>query len=119
MKSPLSTYRAKRFQAGKMTLALSVLPWVAWVLWLGQNIPFDDTVAHHRWVMKINILFTAGVCISLVALILLLLGNGWKRVLYAGLASGLLLFYLATLLVGGIELAASLSLKRVSHTRLD
>jgi hypothetical protein len=100
MKSPLSKHRAKRFQVGQVILVLSVLPWLAWVLWLGHNNPFDDPVAHHRWLMKINILFTAGVCISLVALIFLLFGNGLKRGLYAALASGLLLFYLASLLVG-------------------
>ena len=103
MKSSLPKHRTKRFQVGQVILVLSVLPWLAWVLWLGHNNSFDDPVAHHRWLTKIIILFTAGVCISLVALIFLLFGlfgNGLKPGLYAALASALFLFYLASLLVG-------------------
>jgi hypothetical protein len=50
--------------------------------------------------MRLEVDFVTGVFVSLAAFVLLLFGRGWKRVLCAVMALCLLLFYLATLLVG-------------------
>jgi hypothetical protein len=50
--------------------------------------------------MRLEADFAAGILVSLAALIFLLFGRGWKRVLCTAMAVGLLLFYLATALVG-------------------
>ncbi|HEU4982348.1 MAG TPA: hypothetical protein VFT88_06685 [Acidobacteriaceae bacterium] len=93
-------HRAKAFRAGVVLLVVAVLPWAAWVLWLGRNDPFENPILHHRWVMKIAISFAAGASTSLISSMLLLFGKGWKRVLYTAFALCLLLLYTATLLVG-------------------
>jgi hypothetical protein len=97
---PIVYIPSQELSRGKVTLALSVLPWIAWIFWLGRNDPWSDPVAHHHWLMKNIVSFASGICVSLVALILLLFGKGWKRILYVALAFGLMAFYTGTLLVG-------------------
>ena len=92
--------RAKLFRVGEVLLALAVLPRVAWVTWMGRNDPSDNPLAHHHWVTRILVSFAAGVLISLIALICLLFGRGWRRVTAATMALCLFLFYAATILVG-------------------
>lgn len=92
--------RAKLFRVGKVLLALAVLPWVAWVTWMGKNDPSENPLAHHHWVTRIEVSFAAGVLISLIALICLLFGRGWRRVIAATMALCLFLFYAATMLAG-------------------
>jgi len=92
--------RPNRFHLGVVLLALAVVPWLAWMFWLGRNDPWSDPTAHHRWLMRLEVDFVTGVFVSLAAFVLLLFGRGWKRVLCAVMALCLLLFYLATLLVG-------------------
>jgi hypothetical protein len=76
------------------------MPWLAWISWVGRNDPSIDPTAHHKWLMRNEADFGAGILVSLAALIFLLFGGGWKRVLGTAMAVFLLLFYLATALVG-------------------
>lgn len=98
--SQIVEHRAKRFHVGVKLLAVAFVPWLAWIFWLGRNNPWNDPTAHHRWLMRNEVAFVAGVFLSLAALIFLLFGRGWKRVLCTAMAVCLLLFYLATALVG-------------------
>jgi hypothetical protein len=80
-------------------LVVALLPWLAWMFWLGRNNPWGDPVAHHRWWMRIEVAFAAGAFACVAAFILLLFGKGWKRILCSAIALCLLFFYLATALV--------------------
>jgi hypothetical protein len=91
--------RARWFGRGMVLLAVASLPWLAWMLWLGRNDPWNDPAAHHRWVMRIEVAFVAGAFACLAAFILLLFGRGWKRLLCSATALCLLFFYLATALI--------------------
>jgi hypothetical protein len=92
--------RAKRFRRGTALLAVALVPWFAWVFWLGRNDPWNDPAAHHKWFMRLEAAFVTGVLFSLASLILLLFGKGWPRFLFSAMAACLLLFCLATALVG-------------------
>jgi hypothetical protein len=92
--------RAKRFQVGVILLGLAFVPWFAWIFWLGRNDPSTDPTAHHQWLMRNLISFAAGALIAATALILLPFGRGWKRVLCISAGTCLLLFYVATVLIG-------------------
>jgi hypothetical protein len=96
----ISTARKKKFDLGKVLLGLAVVPWLMWIFWLGRNDPFESPVLHHQWSMRITSAFAVGTLLSFAALILLLFGKGWKRVVCAAAAIGLFLFYAATMLVG-------------------
>jgi len=92
--------RTKRFQAGAILLGVAFVPCFAWAFWLGRNDPSTYPAAHHQWLMRNLISFAAGALIAAAALILVLFGKGWKRVLCVSAGTCLLLFYVATILVG-------------------
>ena len=90
----------RRFRAGKILLAVALMPWLSWVFWLGRNDPWADPVAHNRWWMRLEVAFVTGALLSAAAMTFLLSGKGWRRIASVAMALCLLVFYLATAVIG-------------------